>query len=227
MGSGLNYPLTYSISLRIRDQYGIPPHLHPLPSKKISENGEETAQLVLVQTYTEIWVSLETIILSVSSQCCPKGWQADHWARCSLGKPTVSQRPVDQVIKTLLPLLLVIKYFHAFVNRFSSFNPTGHKKHNFSSVDVQGRWGVSWNFVGFALRWSCMSLSLLVSQHIAVLYHWHGPGLLQSPVDFVQCRVLKRSTDTCQRHTAVVYTLLRNMKKSCRNESSSLRCCSW
>lgn len=68
--------------------------------------------------------------------CCPKGWQADQWALCSLRKPAASQRPVDQVIKTLLPLLLVIKYFHAFVNRFSSFNPTGHKKHNFSSLDI-------------------------------------------------------------------------------------------
>lgn len=36
-----------------------------------------------------------------------------------------------RVVKTLLPPLRVIKYFHAFVNRFLSFNSTGHKKHNF------------------------------------------------------------------------------------------------
>lgn len=108
---------------------------HP-PSKK--EEREKRAQRVPVQTDWEIWISLETIILSVSSHCCPKGWQADQWALCSLRKPAASQRPVDQVIKTLLPLLLVIKYFHAFVNRFSSFNPTGHKKHNFSSLDIPG-----------------------------------------------------------------------------------------
>lgn len=99
---------------------------------------EKRAQLVLVQTDQQIWISLETIILSVSSQCCPKGWQADQWALCSLRKPAASQRPVDQVIKTLLPLLLVIKYFHAFVNRFSSFNPTGHKIHKVSSPDSSG-----------------------------------------------------------------------------------------
>lgn len=106
------------------------------PSKQ--EKREKRAQLVPVQTDPAIWISLETIILSVSSQCCPKGWQAEHWALCSLRKPAASQRPVDRVIKTLLPLLLVIKYFHAFVNRFSPFNPTGHKKHNFSSLDIPG-----------------------------------------------------------------------------------------
>lgn len=128
--SGLNQRLTSTASLQIQDQYGTP------PSKK--EKKGEKAQLVRVQTDLEIWISLETIILSVSSQCCPKGWQADQWALCSLRRPAASQGPVDQVIKTLLPLLLVIKHFHAFVNRFSSFNPTGHKKHNFSSLDVPG-----------------------------------------------------------------------------------------
>lgn len=98
---------------------------HPLQKRR---KREKRAQLVHVQTDVEIWISLETIILSVSSQRCPKGWQADQWALCSLRKPAASQRPVDQVIKTLLPLLLVIKYFHAFLNRISSFNPTGHKK---------------------------------------------------------------------------------------------------
>lgn len=102
------------------------------------QRRERRAERVVVQTDVAIWISLETIILSVSSQGCPKGWQADQWAFCSLRNPPASQKPVDQVIKTLLPLLLVIKYFHAFVNRFSSFNPTGHKKHNFSSLDIPG-----------------------------------------------------------------------------------------
>lgn len=101
---------------------------HPLQKKKgEKEKREKRAQLVLVQTDEEIWISLETIILSVSSQCCPKDWQADHWALCSLRKPAASQRPVDHAIKTLLPLLLVIQYVHAFVNTISSFNPTGHR----------------------------------------------------------------------------------------------------
>lgn len=118
----------YSLSLQIQDQYGA------TPFKRVKKKGRKGPSKVLVEP--EIWISLETIILSVSSQCCPKGWQAEQWALCSLRKPAASQRPVDQVIKTLLPLLLVIKYFHAFVNRFSSFNPTGHKKHNFSSLDI-------------------------------------------------------------------------------------------
>lgn len=132
----------------------------PLQKKKKSKKQKrpKRAWIVCVQTGIEIWVSLETIILSVSSQCCPKGWQADQWALCSLRKPAASQRPVDQVIKTLLPLLLVIKYFHAFVNRFSSFNPTGHKKHNFCFsghpiIRASNIFrGVSQNSVGFALR---------------------------------------------------------------------------
>lgn len=137
---------------------------HPLQKKtthkKKGEKAkrEKRARIVHVQTGLWIWVSLETIILSVSSHCCPKGWQADQWALCSLRKPAASQRPVDQVIKTLLPLLLVIKYFHAFVNRFSSFNPTGHKKHNFCFSGHPGirtskrLRGVSQNIVSFALR---------------------------------------------------------------------------
>lgn len=123
------------------DFHGLPSNSRSIwntPFNKKKKEKEERARLVLVQTDLEIWISLETIILSVSSQCCPKGWQADQWALCSLRKPAASQRPVDQVIKTLLPLLLVIKYFHAFVNRFSSFNPTGHKKHNFSSLGIPG-----------------------------------------------------------------------------------------
>lgn len=107
---------------------------HPFPKKKKKVKQEKRTQKVLIQTGLKIWISLETIILSVSSQCCPEGWQADQWALCSLRKPAASQRPVDQVIKTLLPLLLVIKYFHAFVNTFSSFNPAGHKKHNFRFI---------------------------------------------------------------------------------------------
>lgn len=68
----------------------------------------------------------------------PKGWQADQRALCSLRKPAAHQRPVDGVIKTLLPPLLLIKYFHAFVNRFSAFSPTGdrQKKSSFCSLDV-------------------------------------------------------------------------------------------
>lgn len=122
------------------DFHSISSNSRSIQNRPFKKGGKkvERAQLVLVQTDLAIWISLETIILSVSSQCCPKGWQADQWALCSLRKPAASQGPVDQVIKTLLPLLLVIKYFHAFVNRFSSFNPTGHKKHNFSSLAIPG-----------------------------------------------------------------------------------------
>lgn len=128
--SGLNQGPTSTVSLQIQDQYGTPPS-----KKRRKKKGEKDPASPHPDRPRDLdFIRHNYLICFIS--CCPKGWQADQWALCSLRKPAASQRPVDQVIKTLLPLLLVIKYFHAFVNRFSSFNPTGHKKHNFSSLDI-------------------------------------------------------------------------------------------
>lgn len=43
----------------------------------MQKEGGKGAPIVRIQTGPEIWISLYTIILSVSSQCCPKGWQAE------------------------------------------------------------------------------------------------------------------------------------------------------
>lgn len=80
--------------------------------------------IVCIHTDPEIWVSLGTIILSVSSQRCPKGWQAGPVGSLQFAErlPPARGLWIDS-LKHSMPRLREIKYFSAFVNRFFFFQP--------------------------------------------------------------------------------------------------------
>lgn len=138
------------------------------------------ALIVCIQTGPEIWVSLQTIILSVSSQRCPKGWQPRP-----VGSQFAESLPPARglwirSLKHSGPLLLVIKYFSAFVNRFFFFlssrdaeNTTSYLSGRPGGTEVASDSAnkLLASLSGEVARPVCFSLQAAAGHR-----HLHGPG---------------------------------------------------
>lgn len=137
------------------------------PSKWEREDGGEGrckagekvgATIVCIHTDPEIWVSLETIILSVSSQCCPKGWQAGPVGSLQFAERLPPARGLCiGSLKHCGPLLLVIKKKKLLCKYiFLLSTPTRCRKRNFflfwTSQRHRGCVRVGQQVVSFALR---------------------------------------------------------------------------